>query len=163
MKLIHYSTQCCWIPTGTGLPVKYKPARPRKFETRNLTKTRAWMPWNGPMEQEGIVSFVYFRSLFAFILSTVILLLFLSNNHFITGPGQSSRSKSSTRYSTKIECRNVLSSRITSSKFAIRNVPDRNQIILPGMTKSKKPGMGIYGIRHIRTITLKQTKMKTSS
>ena len=48
MKLIHYYTQCFWIPTGTGPPVKYKPARPRKFETRNFTKTRACMPWNGP-------------------------------------------------------------------------------------------------------------------
>ena len=40
------------------------------------------------MEQEGIVSFVYFRSWFAFVLSTLILLLFLSNNHFITGRGR---------------------------------------------------------------------------
>ena len=75
MKLIHYSTQCFWIPTGTGLPVKYKQPVPgnskREFSRKHDVREHGscWMP-DGPMELEGIVSFVYFRSL---VLSSICL------------------------------------------------------------------------------------------
>ena len=157
-------SQCCWIPKGTGRPVKYIPAlaaRPRKFETRNLTKPRAWIMMDAMERPDGNRFLVYF-SFFVLCIYIInytaflILLLFLSNNHFMTGP--SSRSKSSTRHSTKIQCRNVLSSRITSRKFAIRNVPDRNQKrprSLP-MTKSTRSPRHV----HIRAGKFTSSKLK---